>query len=37
MVDILRVDGRVLFLSQDPALIEAQIAGRDLSPAEAQQ
>jgi 3-isopropylmalate/(R)-2-methylmalate dehydratase large subunit len=35
MADILRVDGRVLFLSEDPALIEAQIAGRDLSPAEA--
>ena len=35
MADILRVDGRVLFLSQDPALIEAQIAGRDLSRAEA--
>ena len=35
MADILRVDGRVLFLSQDPALIEAQIGGRDLSPAAA--
>ena len=35
MADILKLDGRVLFLSQDPALIEAQIAGRDLSRAEA--
>ncbi len=35
MADILRLEGRVLFLSQDPALIEAQIAGRDLSRAEA--
>jgi 3-isopropylmalate/(R)-2-methylmalate dehydratase large subunit len=35
MADILRLDGRVLFLSRDPALIEAQLAGRDLSRAEA--
>ena len=35
MADILRLGGRVLFLSEDPALIEAQIAGRDLSRTEA--
>ena len=35
MAHILRPGGRILFLSQDPALIEAQIDGRDLSQAEA--
>lgn len=35
MAEILAVQGRVLFLSEDPALIEAQLAGRDLSRAEA--
>ena len=35
MAGILKLDGRVLFLSVDPALIEAQLAGRDLSRGEA--
>jgi 3-isopropylmalate/(R)-2-methylmalate dehydratase large subunit len=35
MAGILRLNGRVLFLCSDPALIEAQLAGRDLSRAEA--
>lgn len=35
MLDILRLGARVLFLSEDPALIKAQIDGRDLSRAEA--
>ncbi len=30
MVNIVKLGDRVLFLGQDPALIEAQIAGRDL-------
>ena len=35
MAHILRPGGRILFLSQDPALIEAQLAGRELSRGEA--
>ena len=35
MAEILAPTGRVLFLSEDPALIEAQLAGRNLSRAEA--
>jgi len=35
MAEILAPKGRVLFLCEDPALVEAQIAGRDLSRAEA--
>jgi 3-isopropylmalate/(R)-2-methylmalate dehydratase large subunit len=35
MAEILAPKGRVLFLSEDPALIEAQLAGRALSRAEA--
>src|SRR6185369_4187762 len=35
MDEIVRLDGRILFLSEDPALIESQLAGRDLSRAEA--
>jgi bifunctional non-homologous end joining protein LigD len=35
MAGILALKGRVLFLSEDPALIEAQLAGRELSRAEA--
>lgn len=31
MGEILALKGRLLFLSEDPALIEAQLAGRDLS------
>jgi 3-isopropylmalate/(R)-2-methylmalate dehydratase large subunit len=31
MDDAIRFDGRILYLSQDPALISAQLAGRDLS------
>ena len=31
----LALPGRILFLSEDPVLIEAQLAGRDLTPAEA--
>jgi 3-isopropylmalate/(R)-2-methylmalate dehydratase large subunit len=34
MAEILALKGRVLFLSEDPALIEAQLAGRELSRAE---
>jgi 3-isopropylmalate/(R)-2-methylmalate dehydratase large subunit len=35
MGEILNLAGRVLFLSEDPALIEAQLAGRDITRAEA--
>jgi 3-isopropylmalate/(R)-2-methylmalate dehydratase large subunit len=35
MAEILNLAGRVLFLSEDPALIEAQLAGRDITRAEA--
>ncbi len=35
MADILELNGRVLFLSEDPALIEAQLGGRDLSRSQA--
>lgn len=35
MGEILNLGGRVLFLSEDPALIEEQIAGRDITRAEA--
>jgi len=35
MAEILSLKGRVLFLSQDPALIEAQLAGRELARAAA--
>jgi 3-isopropylmalate/(R)-2-methylmalate dehydratase large subunit len=35
MAEILALKGRVLFLSEDPALIEAQLAGRELSRAAA--
>ncbi len=35
MDDAIRFEGRILYLSQDPALITAQLAGRDLSLAEA--
>src|SRR6185436_9903570 len=35
MTDILKLEGRILFLSEDPALIEAQLAGRELSHSEA--
>ena len=35
MADILRFERRVLFLCQDPALIEAQLGGRELSRGEA--
>ena len=35
MAGILNLGGRFLFLSRDPALIEAQLAGRDLARAEA--
>jgi hypothetical protein len=31
----LKLDGRILFLSEDPALIAAQLGDRDLTPAEA--
>ena len=31
MQDAIRFEGRILYLSQDPALIKAQLAGRDLS------
>jgi len=31
MAQILRLEGRILFLSQDPGLIEAQLAGRDVT------
>lgn len=35
MAEILALKGRVLFLSEDPAAIEAQLAGRELSRAQA--
>lgn len=35
MVNILNPEGRILFLSEDPARVEAQLAGRDLSRPEA--
>jgi 3-isopropylmalate/(R)-2-methylmalate dehydratase large subunit len=35
MAQILSLGGRILFLSEDPALIEAQLGGRDLARAEA--
>ncbi len=35
MAGILRLSGRILFLCEDPALIEAQLAGRDLPRGEA--
>ena len=35
MAQILSLCGRILFLSEDPALIEAQLGGRDLARAEA--
>jgi 3-isopropylmalate/(R)-2-methylmalate dehydratase large subunit len=35
MAEILAAKGRVLFLCEDPALIEAQLGGRDLARAEA--
>ena len=31
MVDSIRFDGRILYLSQDPAIIKAQLAGEDVS------